>query len=227
MCFSVKTSLISYMLGIVSAIFAFFTRQIVLGSLILSYAQMQLSELMIWYGIDTKNPVWNKRGTAFGKYLLATHNFAIGIGIILSILFISKAKLKPKDFVPLIAGILFFAVIVVFVYLPRKHPDMTFPQRETCNKCQDPENRLQWPYPHGWYLYSYIISVIVMFLYIKPQGSKFIFLTFFSLSFLIASLVYPKTVGSVWCWSTSFIAPAIVLINYYMIREMPNSAILC
>ena len=33
MCFSLKSSIISYSLGIISAIFAFFTRQIVLGSL--------------------------------------------------------------------------------------------------------------------------------------------------------------------------------------------------
>ena len=61
---------------------------------------MQLSEMMIWYGIDKDDLLWNKRGTTFGKYLLATHNFAIGLGIILSLYFISKQKIQPKDFIP-------------------------------------------------------------------------------------------------------------------------------
>ena len=226
MCYSFKTSIISYILGMASAIFAFCTRQVVLGCLILAYAQMQLSEMMVWYGIDTKKPEWNKKGTTFGKYLLATHNFAIGMGILLSIIFISKQSFKLTDFIPIVVGALFFVCVVVFAYLPRQYPDMTFPEKDTCNKCQNPENRLKWPFPHGWYIFSYLISVVLMFFWIKPQGSKFIFLTFFSLSFLIAALVYPKTVGSVWCWSTSFIAPAIVLINYYFIRNQPNSVLL-
>jgi UDP-glucose 6-dehydrogenase len=45
----------SYTIGMISAIFAFCTRQYVVGSLILAYTQMQLSELLIWYGIDHKN----------------------------------------------------------------------------------------------------------------------------------------------------------------------------
>ena len=114
MCYSVKTSIISYTLGIIAGIFALFTRQTVLGLLILAYSQMQFSELLIWYGIDTDNDNLNRFGTSYGKYLLATHNIAIGIGIILSIIFISKKKLKITDFIPLAIGILFFMYIVFF-----------------------------------------------------------------------------------------------------------------
>lgn len=226
MCYSFRTSLVSYIFGMASAVFAFLTRQIVLGCLILAYAQMQLSELMIWYGIDKNDISWNKRGTSFGKYLLATHNLAIGIGIILSLIFISKKKLVLKDFIPALIGLLFFVVIVVFVYLPRKYPDVTFPLKNTCNKCQNPENRLQWPYPHSWYGISYVISVVLMFVWVKPRNSKFILLLFFSLAFLLALTLYPRTVGSVWCWSTSFIAPAIVLTNYYFTRNIKNKDLL-
>lgn len=226
MCYSFRTSLISYTIGLISAVFAFCTRQIVLGCLIFSYAQMQLSELMIWYGIDKNDTKWNKRGTTFGKYLLATHNFAIGIGIILSIIFISKRTLRWTDFIPVVAGALLFVGVVVFAYLPNNYPDTTFPRKQTCNKCQNPENRLQWPYPHSWYIFSYLLSIIVMFLWIKPKQSKYLLLIFFSLSFIVAWLVYPKTVGSVWCWSTSFIAPVIVLVNYYFIRNQPSSSLL-
>lgn len=227
MCYSYKTSLISYILGMISAIFAFFTRQYVLGCLIFSYAQMQLSELMIWKGLDTNNIKLNETGTTFGKYLLATHNMAIGLGIILSVLFISKRKLKLTDIIPLIVGIIFFICISLFVYLPKNYPSVTYPYSTSCKKeCNNPENRLKWPYPHSWYIFSYIISIIIMFIWIKPQSSRFIFLLLFSLSFLIAAVIYPNTVGSVWCWSTSFIAPAIVLINYYFIRNEKSINIL-
>jgi hypothetical protein len=241
MCYSFKTSLTSYILGIASAVFAFITRQVVLGCLIMSYSQMQLSEMMIWHGIDNNDKNWNKTGTTFGKFLLPIHNFAIGLGIILSVIFISKRNLKPTDFIPIVVGTLFYLGIVVFVYLPNKYPDMTFPLSKTCNKCenpnsnvtkkpcnncQNPENRLIWPYPHMWYGLSFVISLFILFFWIKPENSQKTMLIFFSLSFLMAILIYPRTVGSVWCWSTSFIAPVIVLVNYYLIKDSPNSLLL-
>jgi len=74
MCYSFKTSILSYILGMISGIFAILTNQIVLGVLILTYSQMQLAEMLIWHGIDTNNENLNKFGTSYGKYLLATHN---------------------------------------------------------------------------------------------------------------------------------------------------------
>jgi hypothetical protein len=217
MCYNFKTSVFSYSLGVASAVFAFCTRQFVLGSLILAYAQMQLSEAMIWYGIDKNDTDWNKTGSKYGKYLLATHNFAIGIGIILSIIFISKQKLKLTDFIPMLVGVLIFIFIVCYYYFPQTYPDVTFPRRETCNKCQDPENRLQWKWPHQWYFMSYVVSIIIMAFYVKPMNSKILFLIFFTLTLVVTFLIYPNTMGSVWCWSTSFMAPCIVLIKLQII----------
>ena len=67
MCYSVKTSIISYILGIIAGIFALSTRQITLGILILTYSQMQLAELLIWFGIDTDNDNLNRSGTSYGN----------------------------------------------------------------------------------------------------------------------------------------------------------------
>lgn len=226
MCYSVKTSIISYTLGIAAAVFAFATRQIVLGMLILAYCQMQLSEILIWHGIDTNNLKLNRFGTSFGKYLLAVHNIAIGLGIILSVLLISKKKLTPTYFIPLIAGVLFFLVIVFTQYLPKTYPDVTFPLRETCRECQNPENRLRWPYPHEWYIFSYLLSLIIMVAYTKPSGSKLVFILFFSASFILSAFIFPRTVGSVWCFSTAILAPLVVLINYLLIRNQPNKNLL-
>ena len=226
MCYSVKTSIISYTLGIASAIFAFATRQLVLGMLILAYCQMQLSEIMIWHGIDTNNIKLNRFGTSFGKYLLAVHNIAIGLGILLSVIFISKQKLTAKFYLPLIAGIIFFLVILFTQYLPKKYPDVTFPLKESCRECQNPENRLAWPYPHSWYIFSYLLSLVIMILYTKPRGSKIVFIVFFSTLFALSAFVFPRTVGSVWCFSTAILAPLVVLVNYLVIRKQASKNIL-
>lgn len=228
MCFSLTTSAISYMLGLASAIFALCTRQWVLGLLILSYCQMQLSEMMIWYSIDEDNKNWNKIGTSFGKYLLATHVTAIGLGLILSVIFVQKRSLKIADFIPFGVGALFFIIIVAFVYAPGNYPDMTYPLKRDCAKtCQNSQNRLQWPYPHNWYIYSFLLSMIFVIAYVKPIKSKILFFLVFSITFLLTSIFYSRsTVGSVWCWSAAFLAPVIVGLNYYLIRNEPNSAIL-
>ena len=227
MCYNFRTSIIAYTLGISSAIFAFATRQIVLGMLILFYAQMQLSEAMIWRGIDTDDTDLNKKGTTYGKYLLATHNIGIGIGIILAILFVNRSKISPKQFIPLLAGILFFAYVVIFEYLPKKYADVTFPHDRVCEKnCQSPENRLKWPYPHRWYLASYLISLVIMLLWVKPMSSKILFVIFFSVTFGLTAFVNPNTVGSVWCFSTSFLAPLVLVINYFLTRNTSSSNML-
>ena len=242
MCFSFRTAVASYILALSSAVFAFATRQVVMGCLILSYAQMQLSELLIWRGIDTNNTNMNRTGTSIGKYLLATHPFAIGLGIILSVLFVSKRNLTPTDFIPIILGTLFFIFIVVYYYLPGGYPNETYPlkkckrdknckiennlllSRDKSGKIED--NRLMWPYPHRWYNYGYILTIFILFIWIKPIASKMVFFLIFTLTFILTYIIYPTTIGSVWCWSTSFIAPIIAVVGWVIIRKLPNSQIL-
>lgn len=228
MCFSFSTAIASYLLALSAGIFAFATRQIVLGCLIFSYAQMQLSETLIWRGIDTKNKGMNRLGTSIGKYLLATHVFAVGLGIILSIVFVSKRKLVPTDFIPLILGILFFVFITVYYYLPGGYSNETYPLKECTRKdtCKSEDNRLIWPYPHRWYWTSYVLTLLIVFIWVKPNMSKVVFFLIFTLTFVVTYIVYPITVGSVWCWSSSFIAPVIAVIGWLVIRKLPNSQIL-
>lgn len=230
MCYSFKTSLLSYTLGIISGIFAICTRQIALGVLILTYSQMQFAELLIWRGIDTNNDKLNKFGTSYGKYLLATHNIAIGLGIILSIMFVSKRSLKISDFIPLLVGILFFLFILLFYYLPKQYPDMTFPLDPNCkdatDKCQNPNNRLLWKWPHSWYFSGYLISFIILLLYVKPTNSKIWISSVFTLTLIGTGIFNPKVIGSVWCFSTAIIAPLLVIVNYYFIKNIDSKYIL-
>ena len=217
MCYSYRTSIISYILGMASAIFALYTKQTILGLLILFYCQMQLSEAFIWKGIDDNNTKLNETGTSFGKYLLATHNIAIGLGILI----ISKNKQYTlKDILPLLISLFFFLFIIFYYYQKNNYSNITYPADKSCNdkNCQNNSNRLLWPYPHHWYTYSYIISLVLLILYIEPMKSKLFIGIMFSLTFMISLFYNKKTVGSVWCFSTAILSPFIVIVNYYLTR---------
>lgn len=99
MCYSQTTSLIAFTVGMVSALFAFATKQYIIGMLVLFYSQMQLSELMIWKGLDDHDPTLNRTGTTYGKYLLPTHVMAIGLGVILSV-YLKDGRVAGKDWIP-------------------------------------------------------------------------------------------------------------------------------
>jgi hypothetical protein len=173
-----------------------------------------LSEAIIWKGIDEDNKELNENGTSFGKFLLATHNIGIGLGILL----ISKNKqYSLKDILPLLIGILFFLFIVFYYYQKNNYSNLTYPADKSCS-CQNNNNRLLWPYPHHWYMYSYIISLVLLFIYIEPMKSKIFIGIMFSLTFMISFFYNKKTVGSVWCFSAAILSPFIVIVNYYLTR---------
>lgn len=222
MCFSFRTSLISYTLGMLSSAFAIYTGQLMLGVLILFYSQMQLAEAFIWKGIDENNLKFNRIGTSYGKYLLPTHNVAIGLGLIFSVLLIQKRSLTIQDFIPLVIGIIFYGIIML-VYVHSKSKNVTFPANQCSpnpRKCQSWGNRLRWPFAHSWYVASYFISLFLLFIfYDGPYKSKIFLLVAFSILFAGTAFIVPHSVGSAWCFSTAIAAPIIVGVNWLLIRS--------
>jgi hypothetical protein len=177
---------------------------------------MQLSEMIIWKGIDTNNKKLNSIGTKFGKYLLPTHNIAIGLGI----LFLYYSMNPYINYLPLLIGVLFF-VNVLMIYKSNPHSNLTFPANKKCRdkSCQNNENRLKWPYPHSWYIYSFMISLIFLIIYIEPLGSKIFLGIFFLITFFISLFKFPQSMGSVWCFSTAILAPFVVIVNYFLVKH--------
>lgn len=223
MCYSVKTSIISYTLGMLSAAFALCTKQWVLGMLILFYSQMQLSEAIIWRGIDTGNAKLNEIGTKYGQYLLPTHNIGIGLGLLLSVYMSGGTRsITTRNYVPLILGLLFFAGICVLYQVVPSDPQ-TFPADRSClhtRQCQNNQNRLKWPFPHEWYIASFILSLYFLFFwYDGPVASKMFLGVVFSALFIGSGIFAPKSVGSVWCFSTAIMAPMLVLVNYVLVAR--------
>ena len=219
MCYSFKTSILSYSLGMISAIYALYTRQYILGMLILFYCQIQLSEAFIWRGIDTDNTKLNQFGTTFGKYALATHNIGIGIGVLLY-MYNKHKKLKKEDFIPLVVALLFFMYISLFVY-SNKDPNTTYPYNQKCIKreCQNSLNRLKWEFPQSWYLVGFIISLIIFYLYIPNLSSKIFLTSVFTITLIFSLINFPVTNGSLWCFSAAILAPFIVIVNNKLINN--------
>jgi hypothetical protein len=217
MCYSFRTSLVSYSLGMAAGLFAVLTKQYILGMLILCYVQIQLSEAIIWRALDTNNPALNRIGTSYGQYLLATHNIAIGLGVLLDTLWRDDKKrlLMPNDFIPFGIGILFFFG-VLGLYHSCVYENATFPGDRSCTdrSCQNNDNRLQWPFPHDWYRWSFIISLALMAVYCHPMASKIFVGGLFTLTYLLSKMTYSRSVSSVWCFVSAILAPIIVLVNY-------------
>jgi len=219
MCYDFKTSIISYSLGMIAAIFALCTRQYILGMLILFYVQMQLSEALIWKGLDSQpeNKTLNKKGTYYGKYLLATHNIGIGLGVIIDAYSRNK-RLTLVDYIPFIIGVVFFLMVLI-IYETTKSKNITYPANKNKN-CRNNNNRLRWPYPTKWYMASFILSIILISIYMKPLNSKLFVIGILFLLLIISFAVYTKSgaISSFWCFISAILAPLIVIVNYLILR---------
>lgn len=209
MCYNLQTSIVSFIFAMTSGIVAIYLKQYILGILILCYGQMQLSEVLIWKGINDNNSYLNRLGTAYGKYLLPAHNLAIGLGI----------YLHTKDIRPLLIGAIFY-IIILFIYWSKEGTYSNTTSVKCGESCSKFAGKLHWPYPHNWYLYSGIISAILIYLYVKPFFSKIYIIGIFALTLLgVSMLDYNDAIGSFWCWSTAILAPLIVLINTLIIKN--------
>ena len=209
MCYSYRTSIFSYTLGMFSAFFAFYTKQYIMGMLILFYCQIQLSEAFIWKGIDDGNMTLNKFGTAYGKYTIPSHVFAVGLGI----------WILTQHKIPMVIGILFY-LFILFYFYREDMPDHTYPLDKNCviRECQNNNNRLQWPYhPEKWYKYACILIFLFIYLYTPTTGQKVVYIGGLLLTYLLSYLFYrnnTKSISSVWCFSSAIAAPIIVFLGF-------------
>lgn len=229
MCYNFETSVVSFVVVTVCGVVALRLRQPILGCLMLAYGLIQLSEMLIWRGIDTNNQGLNKLGTAIGKYTLPSHNIAIGVGVLIAYW---ASRKQPKYWIPLIVGILFYIAIMIryatWTMLPHcpgpedvtkacKYPDEK-------NHCTKHSARLEWPYPNSWYGISAIISALIIFFYVRPHfPTAALILTFFIGSFILTAYFGKRQVlGSYWCWGAAAFAPLLLILNTWLSQSIPN-----
>lgn len=244
MCYSFEHSLVAFLSVTIcgSIALALPTRggnpswalhQPILGSLMLCYGLMQVSEMLIWRGIDTDTPALNRAGTAVGKYTLCAHNVALGIGVLIAYWSKSDSELpfgkRYMIWAPLVAGILFYAGVMVNYALVPDESDTTpacdYDKNKKDNNCTKNSARLQWPFPHTYYGVSYAISLLILMTYVRPLWPNGALVAFFYTFSFIVTFVLGKTQvqGSYWCWAAAAFAPLLLAGNTYLgHRAMPN-----
>ena len=203
MCYDLRTSLLFYTVGMISAIFAIYTGfsnnnsgQLILGFLVLTYVQVQLGEAIIWRGIDTNSTNLNKTGTDYLKYTLSMHIIGIAIGVLI--------------------GVIVSMSVINFFY---NSVDSTYPQNgKSDSECRNNDNRLEWKFSDNWWWYgiSALISMSILVLYSSSMKSKFFIPFMFTITLVLSTMFFPKNIGSMWCFLSAITAPVIVLGNYFM-----------
>lgn len=200
MCYNLNTSILTYIIGLISGLSALYTGQIILGWFILFYVQIQLAEGIIWYGIDNDSKTINSFGTTLLKYLLATHVIGIGVGI-----YLDNGKLLP-----LLIGIGFFlCIVILYHFIPGESTIYPKPSG----------GRLIWKFPINWYMVAFFLILGFYWMYSDNLWSK-IFLCFIYTATLLWAIYGSRSVGSIWCWLSAILTPFIVGINYIIINKL-------
>jgi hypothetical protein len=244
MCYSFKTSLISYLIGMISGIVSLFIEEYIVGLLILAYCQIQLAEAIIWKGIDTDNVQLNKIGTIYAKYTLPSHLLAVGIGIMITLIYTQNKDNKIENniekkniIIPVIIGLLFYIGVVIFYSFPNSikqnmkdaEEGLSYPSNLSCMKreCQNNENRLQWPFKDEWYILQTII-IFGLFIYYNvyytsyiPYQKSLILALFFGITYIISRLTYYWSSSSIWCFLSAILSPLLVL-SLFLYKKYKN-----
>ncbi len=179
-------------------------------------AQVQLSEAIIWNGIDNNNKKRNNLGTLLLKYTLPAHNIAIGLGILISY----QDRLDEVLYwVPLLVGIVFYGLVLKFGFKRKDSTLITTSCEEEGNICGGQMNaRLIFPFDAAWYpLISFPLALLCVAFYGKPRF-PFVLIYFLFYTFLLfVTSVMTKArgnLGSFWCWTASFFSPLLFVVVY-------------
>ena len=213
MCYDAKTSALAATIGIVSAFVAFNLKEWIIGSLILIYSLVQVSEFLIWRGLDTGSVDLNRQGTWIVSTTLRIH----AIVVILVLLAVSWKRLESKPNRRL--ALIVLLGIAVWNWLKTTSTDpgsLTTTEPECTKGC-----RLNWKFGEGnleWY--GYWLQILIMGLAILIGAPRLIvpMAIFFGTALLLAlslAAVDPKStfktaIFTVWCFFAAVFAPLFV-----------------
>lgn len=194
MCWNWQVSLVTWLVGLATAIYLFQRRNkydITFGSLILAYSSMQLWETFMWW--DQKCGKLNKVGSVMAYIALWSHTLAIGIGL----------YIEEGIILPLVIGISFM-IVAIF---------QAFTIKWKCSKPEPGKCHLVWGFPHHYYVYVFAVCIAISIVAIKPLWKGLIISSFFIISFGLSFLYAKNATGSFWCFVCAFFAPIFIIIN--------------
>jgi len=202
MCWNWQVSIITWLVGLGSAIYMFHRRNkydITFASLILAYSSMQLWEALMWWSQDCGK--LNTIASIGAYFALWSHTLAIGIGL----------YIEEKLILPLVIGIAFMLVAAVQAFTV--HWKCSKPAETGCHgkACR----HIVWGFPHEYYVYVFAVCIAISLVCIKPLWKAILTSFIFIASFGLSALYAKNATGSFWCWVAAAFSFVFVIINKY------------
>ncbi len=202
MCYNAKASALAATIGILSACVAFSLKEWVVGSLILIYSLMQVSEFLIWRGLDTRSADLNRRGT-----WLASNTLRVHASVVLVVLLMVKWKSLEANRRLALVGLLVAALFVWWRTTSAGSGSLT--TEPGCAKgC-----RLDWKFESEYPLQILLMGLALLIGAPRLIAPVAVFYGGAVLLTLILATVNPKTTfrpGTVWCFFSAIFAPLLV-----------------
>ena len=204
MCYDAKTSALAATIGILSAVVAFNLKEWVVGSFILVYSLMQVSEFLIWRGLDAKSTDLNQKGTWLASTTLRIH----AIVIILVLLAVSWKRLETQPH----RRLALIALLVIALFGWWKSTSNASASLTTVPGC--PKGcRLNWKFESGYPLQILIMGVAILIgapRLILPMAIFFGGTILLALTLGAVNSKDDLRLGTVWCLFTAIFAPFLV-----------------
>ena len=205
MCYNAKASALAATIGIVSAFVAFSLKEWVIGSLILIYSLVQVSEFLIWRGLDTGSVNLNRQGTWIASTTLRLH----AIVVLLVLLAVSWTRLENQPNRRL--ALILLLLMAIFCWWKTTSPVPSLTTEPGCAKgC-----RLNWKFGE-----EYSIQVLIIGLAILIGAPRLIvpMAVFYSIALLLALILaavdskttFKMAIYTVWCFFAAIFAPLFV-----------------
>jgi len=204
MCWNWQVSLITWLVGLASAMYMFKRRNkydITFGSLILAYSSMQLWEMLMW--LDQSCGKMNKAASIAAFFALWSHTLAIGIGL----------YIETKVVLPLVIGIAFMIVAIVQSFFIKWKCSVPCEKKNGKCKCNGGCKHLIWGFPHEYYVYVFAVCMAICLVCIRPLWKAVLSASLFLISFGLSALYAKESTGSFWCYVCAAFAPIFIIIN--------------
>ena len=211
MCYNAKASALAATIGILSACVAFSLKEWVVGGLILIYSFMQVSEFLIWRGLDTGSVDLNRRGTWLASTTLRLHAI-----VVLVVLLVVKWKSLESNRRFALVGLL---AISLFDWW---RTTSTAPALLTTEPGCAKGCRLDWKFGSEYPIQILIIALALLIGAPRLIAPVAVFYGGAVLLTLILATVNPKTTfrpGTVWCFFSAIFAPLLVGYLWWNNRE--------
>lgn len=217
MCFNQSSSLVALTVALLTAYAAFAYRYTVVSVLIFIVALMQLSEFLIWRGLDTGASTFvdtignivdgktlNRAGTALARNTLGLH----GVAVCLAAFVFAMPAQRWRRY-----GLVLCTLVAIAMYgltVDAPYGQMTRPG--CASGC-----RLKWEFLVHPYSYNTNFAVIVLALLLSqvPSMQTLCIFLFYGLTWLTVRATAEKgrvweEVSTSWCYAASFGSPLLV-----------------